>query len=443
MASPCADNLVVASSKGVLKEFKQFREDVAATVTRLKAQQLRSIVLVAEDTYFYCVGFMAALHAACRIVIPPSNRIGMVEYFVSEGCPLLADIPLPTRCRQIEIGGVMASEVEFEALSPEASLLDFYTSGSTGAPKKVSKFLSQIEDELVVLQQKWGETLQSCWTLGTVTHQHIYGLYFKALWPLCAGRPIIAEQFYIWEELLAAAPPGSCFVSSPAHLSRIPPLTPLTAEMMPQMILSAGEHLSTQSASSAAKVFGRFPMEIYGSTETGAIAYRQQTPAPTPPFTPLKGMKIRASVDGLLSVQSKYTDGEDWCATNDIAKIYPNGSFMLTGRANQFVKIAGKRVSLAEVEKYLNQSDLVLEAAVLMLEDQRESLAAVVELTEKGWLQHTKVGPFRLNRRLRHYLHNYLGSAAIPRRWRFVRKLPLNSQGKRIQKAAHDLFEHR
>ena len=74
-------------------------------------------------------------------------------------------------------------------------------------------------------------------------------------------------------------------------------------------------------------------------------------------------MQTRIDAQGLLSVKSSYTDGGDWDATNDIAELQPDGGFILSGRANQFVKIEGKRISLAEVEKYLSRSALVRETA--------------------------------------------------------------------------------
>lgn len=440
MKSGRPDDFAVAISNGGAQQFATFRTDVVATIHRLKEQGVGRVVLSTEDSYCCAVGFVAALHANCCIVIPPNNLSGMLVNFVTEDCPHLSDATYEDNSHFVKIGGATNDTFVFDELDPKECLLEFFTSGSTGSPKKIPKTLFQIEEELIVLQKKWGVMLSAAITLGTVSHQHIYGLYFRVLWPICAGRSFHSERFEIWEALIAAAPPESCFVSSPAHLSRIPPIDPLRNDQIPSMILSAGGPLIYKSARNAAKVFGTYPTEIFGSTETGGIASRQQETATTP-FNPLIGTKIRIDQIGKLSVKSRYTDNRDWAETNDIAKLFEDGSFLLIGRANQFVKIEGKRISLAEVEKYLTRSDLIADAFVLVLKDARDSLAAAVELTEAGWQQHEKVGSFRLNRHLRHFLNMYLESAALPRRWRFVRRLPLNSQGKRVQKEIDELFE--
>ncbi|PHQ69451.1 MAG: hypothetical protein COB93_08045 [Sneathiella sp.] len=440
MTSDRPDTALVAIVRGEPKDFGEFRRDVIATVHKIKARRALKVVLATNDSYAYCVGLLAALHSGCRVTVPPNAQAGTLGDYVSRENPLLTDQGPEKIRNQIEIGGRIDVDFDFAVLTPERAFLDFYTSGSTGTPKRIPKRLSQIENEITVLQQTWAETLQGAPALGTVSHQHIFGLYFKALWPLSAGRAFYAETFEIWEELLAVAPPASCFVSSPAHLSRIPPFDPLTPGTGPCMIFSAGGPLSNAAALDAARLFGPLPMEIFGSTETGGVAHRQQQ-TPATPFTPLAGMETRSDEAGLLSVKSNYTDDEDWAETNDIAQWFEDGRFLLTGRSDQFVKIEGKRVSLVQVEKYLGQSELVQEAAVIVLEDDRGSLAAVVELTPPGWQEHEIQGAFRLNRHLREILHDHLEHAAMPRRWRFVTKLPVNAQGKRDRTALHDLFD--
>ena len=306
-------------------------------------------------------------------------------------------------------------------------------------PKQVPKKLSQIENELIVLHQRWGAELEGAATLGTVSHQHIFGLFFKLLLPLCEGRLFFPETFEIWEGLLAAAPPRSCFVSSPAHLTRIPPFDPLPDTEKVPVIFTAGGPLPFEAAQDARAKFGPLPTEVFGSTETGGIAYRQQED-PRTPFTPLPGMQTRIDGNGLLSVKSNYTDNEDWDATNDIVELMEDGSFILSGRANQFAKIEGKRISLVEVEKNLGRSSLVKEAAAIILKDPRDTLAAVVELNPKGWQRYNEIGAFRLGRALRRELSFYLENAALPRRWRFVDRLPVNTQGKRQQTVLYELF---
>ncbi len=440
MTTDRPDDQIVALSHGAEKRFGEFRVAIISTIEKIKVHRVDTVVLATRDAYDYCVGFLAALHADCRIIVPPNSQPGTLESYVSRKSPLLSEEARGGELDRIEIGGESRSGFDFQRLYPKRSILDFYTSGSTGSPKRITKFLSQIENELEVLELTWGHLLGNSVTLGTVTHQHIYGLYFKALWPLAAGRSFFGQTFEIWEDMLAMAPPKSCLVSSPAHLSRIPGFEPLAEGEQPQMILSAGGPLSYRSAQHTYEIFGVLPTEIYGSTETGGVAHRQQAKDPTP-FNPLAGMETRVDESGLLSVRSNYTDNQDWAETNDLARRFDDGRFLLTGRSDQFVKIEGKRLSLVEVEKHLCLSELVIDAAVFLLEGERESLVAVVELSEEGQAKLDAMGPFRLNRHLRHFLQDTLEPAAMPKRWRFVKSLPTNSQGKRMRSTLQQLFK--
>ncbi|WP_288902756.1 AMP-binding protein [uncultured Sneathiella sp.] len=429
----------VAQTSSGLKTLDDLCRETADLCARLKEQNIREVVLATTSSYAFATGFLAALHADCHIIVPPNALPGMLAHFVGRDCPLLSDIEGAGGAYQFLIDGSVGRAVDFSDLDPARACLDFYTSGSTGAPKRVPKKLSQVENELLVLDQRWGGALQGSATLGTVSHQHIFGLYFKLLLPLCEGRLFFPDTFEIWEELLAAAPPGACFVSSPAHLTRIPPFDPLPDAEKSPVIFTAGGPLPFEAAQDARAKFGPLPTEVFGSTETGGIASRQQKD-PRTPFTPLPGMQTRIDGQGLLSVKSNYTDDEDWDATNDIVELLEDSSFILAGRANQFVKIEGKRISLAEVEKYLTRSEFVTDSAVFILKDERETLVAVVELSVPGWQAHQEIGAFRLSRVLRRELSPNLENAALPRRWRFVKRLPVNAQGKRQQAAMNELF---
>ncbi|MZR32219.1 AMP-binding protein [Sneathiella litorea] len=439
LISDRAGDTPVARISGEDRSFADLTAEIAHLCLHIRSRGVNQVVLATKSSYAFVCGMLAAFQTDCRIIVPPNALPGMLTHFVKMECPLMSDICDIGDDNQIVIDGKSGVEPTFKELDPDQCYLDFYTSGSTGQPKRVPKSLAQIENELIVLDQIFGAKLNGAATLGTVSHQHIFGLYFKCLLPLCEGRVFFPEIFEIWEELLAAAPPRSCFVSSPAHLTRIPPFDPLPHEERTPVIFTAGGPLPFEAAQDASVKFGTLPTEIFGSTETGGVAHRQQKD-PRTPFTPLPGVQTRIDTQQLLSVKSIYTDGADWDVTNDIVELLEDGSFILAGRANQFVKIEGKRISLIEVEKYLIQSDYVRDAAVFILKEDRATLVAVVELSAPGWQRHQEIGGFRLNRILRRELSPYLENAALPRRWRFVGRLPINAQGKRQQASLDELF---
>ena len=62
--------------------------------------------------------------------------------------------------------------------------------------------------------------------------------------------------------------------------------------------------------------FKHLPIEIYGSTETGGIAWREQSTSEEP-WQVFPTLKIRCSKDELLEIKSPLITQKNWFQTND------------------------------------------------------------------------------------------------------------------------------
>ena len=178
---------------------------------------------------------------------------------------------------------------------------------------------------------------------------------------------------------------------------------------------------------------------MLGSSETGGIAVRRQERDPAVGWRPLPGVEVRAE-NGRLAVRSAHLPDTSWFSTADLAVFASNGSFTLTGRADRIVKVEGKRVSLAAVEQALAASPLVNEARVLPLPALRERLGAVITLTAEGERSLARDGSRAVTIALRKALSGVVERVAVPRRWRFVPEIPVNTQGKSTVSALAALF---
>jgi acyl-coenzyme A synthetase/AMP-(fatty) acid ligase len=228
---------------------------------------------------------------------------------------------------------------------------------------------------------------------------------------------------------------GDVLVTSPAHLTR---LGGLSAMARPALMLSAGAPLPMSAADEAERLFGVVPTEIFGSTETGAMASR--TARFDVPWSPLPGAAVGCAGDGLLALEAPWVDGVHLGA--DTVSVAADGCFHLHGRADRVVKVEGKRVGLAAVEAALCALPQVADAAVLVLAGGRDQLAAAVVPSALGSEELARLGPFRLGRRLRASLAERLEPLARPRLWRFVAELPRTDMGKRPDAAVAALFSH-
>src|SRR5690606_5991764 len=156
------------------------------------------------------------------------------------------------------------------ALELDATLLTLSTSGSSGEPKLIDKQLRQLANELDTLEALWGSELDDACVIGSVATQHIYGLLFRLLWPLCAGRPALRRALPFPEDIQLASREHAafCWVGSPALLKRMGDNLDWPALRAVRKVFSSGGALPAEAAQALQQRLGQWPTEIYGSSET-------------------------------------------------------------------------------------------------------------------------------------------------------------------------------
>jgi len=416
-AAAFAPGHVVARRDGDVLTWDRFCAEIGGTARRLAGA--RRVGLTCRDGWRFAVGLFGALSAGATAVVPshPGPIDGIDDWIDDDFEPGAA----------AWTGG----------LDPDRPGLSLQTSGSTGEAKEVVRSLAQLDAELAALDALWGPSLAGADTLTTVSYRHAYGLMFGLLWPLATGRPFFARPFDLWEDLLAALPAGAVLVTSPAHLTRLGGLPVLAETKRPRLILSAGAPLPEAAVIEAGRCLGRDIAEIYGSTETGAMATRHRDGAGEPPWRPLPGYRVGRSAAGLLCLDAPGGTTE----IADRIELAADGGFLLQGRADRIAKIEGKRISLDAVERALKARPEIADAAIVVLDEPQPHLAAVAVLSAAGEAELTRRGRFRLGRALRAGLAASLDPAGLPRRWRFVETLPTGAMGKRRSADLAALFD--
>src|SRR5262245_38020021 len=362
---------------------------------------------------------------------------------------------LPGTCaslRQTVDGYLGEFPAEYDPLSPAAQhhaghIEDFgrlnsnliglvlFTSGSTGAPKAIPKELSQMSREVATLENQFGSLLDAADVMTTVSHQHIYGLLFNVLWPLTMGRMIYSKSFSFPQELMAVPAERDCLlVSSPAHLKRLPDFRETRKFKRLRAVFSSGGPLSFEATCETKRLLGSIPIEVYGSSETGGIAWRQQRTRRDEAWTPLNGVTCRVDPeDRILEVRSPHLPDGQWFRTADRVDFVDKNHFLLKGRVDRIVKLEEKRISLTAIERHLIASPMVTDARVLVVEGRRPRIAAFVVPSLQGHHKLVKVGKLAFNRILGDMLSQSIEQVGIPRVWRYLDALPVNAQGKTTQ----------
>jgi acyl-coenzyme A synthetase/AMP-(fatty) acid ligase len=411
--------------------WQAFSNGVTSLAHVLKLRSETRWLLIAHDTLDFSIQLLALLYAGKQVIIPPNTQTGTLTQLAGEFDAVVS----------YEFASLDACPPILSAIDPHVATIDLYTSGSTGKPKHVRKTLAQFEAEIQVLEALWGGALADNAVVATVPHHHIYGLIFRVLWPLSAGRvfdTVTCAHPDLLKERIAKFN-KSILVSSPAQLSRLPELTELPILMATtDLIFSSGGPLSTITSTEFYQKIGYDPIEVFGSTETGGIAWRRQYTNVA--WQTLDGVVVSRNDDGAMVLISPFLANMSAQVLDDAIDMLPDGTFKLLGRLDRVVKIEEKRLSLPEMEALLDTHSLVAAAAATSLSGHRQSVGVVVELSVDGIQQLNQYGRRHVIQQLRQHLSKRFEAVLLPRYWRFVEQMPLNAQGKLTYAAISTLF---
>lgn len=385
------------------------------------------IGLYSDDRLAFAAALLAAWAEGKQVVLP-----GDVLPATQEALRPHVDVLVGNFPGQDVLTPGTPTEAPWPAFDREAQGVVVFTSGSTGAPTAIPKRLRQLFDEVAALEATFGSRFgPNTLLFSTVSHQHIYGLLCSVLWPLLTGRPLTARRIEYPEELEQVLSPDPCvLISSPAHLKRLPDGHPWATKLA--AVFSSGGPLPPEGADKSRAILGLQPIELYGSSETGGIAWRQGS---KDAWQTLPGVEFRQSAQGMLELRSPYLADAAWFATADRIEVHGT-DFTLLGRGDRIAKIEEKRVSLELIERAASSSGLLIDARVVLLDGPRITVGLVGILSDAGRALSRK----EVIEGLKTALQPKVERVAWPRRFRFVDELPLNAQGKVTEASLAVLF---
>jgi len=438
--------------------YAQFTRETEGWRQLLLRRQGVRFALYLQDTIAFAAALSGAWQAGKTIYLPSDTLAETCKALALEVDGFIGEFDAALQPLQPPVPDAMDHVHASQQLDGDAPVLVVYTSGSTGAAQAIPKKLSQLSTEVATLEALFGTQAGSAEVVATVSHQHIYGLLFKVLWPLAAGRAIHARSAFFPEDLAAIAPQRPwLLLSSPAHLKRLPdsPVRPDVSRL--QAIFSSGGPLLPDVATATQQLLGHRPIEIYGSSETGGIAWRQPRQqeiagtARDDSWRPMPRVEVRLNSEhDCLEVRSPHLPDDQWLRMADRVEFTDGRNqeqgFHLRGRADRIVKLEEKRISLDQIERLLLASSLVAEVRVLVHHEtssssRRERIAAFVVPSQTGRAVLDQQGKLALNTQLRAVLADAIESVALPRLWRYLDAMPANTQGKTTVAALTALLE--
>ncbi|MEO8846748.1 MAG: AMP-binding protein [Kofleriaceae bacterium] len=287
------------------------------------------------------------------------------------------------------------------------------TSGTTERPRYVAKTMQQLVDELDVLASVIPPA--RC-VMSTVPLSHLYGMLFGALLPLRFGARIVSHDALLPAEVAGVITREGVdlMVSTPAHL-RAMANAPMPRNLR---VLSSGARMPPELHMTLATGHNWPITEILGSTETGGIATRGH---PLHGFTPLPRVTVTAP-EGQLVVESPWC-GEPRVTLEDRIELASDGTFRYLGRANELIKVAGKRAHAHELEATILKVAGVTDAALMVhATDGKEPRVAVAITIAEG----SSVGRTEIAAAIR----EQFDAVFVPRIIKIVPRIPRTERGK-------------
>ena len=430
---------IVAWRAGAPVSALRFLQQVHAIAASLP--DAPAAVNLCEDRYVFMIAFCAVVLRG-QVNLLPSSRAPLAVDEVMAACPgcyalgELALDPAPHGYRKLPLLSARATSalrLEWPSISADQVVAVGYTSGSTGKPganaKTWASFCATSAGNLSMLQAILGARFE---VVATVPPQHMYGLEMSVLLPLLgdvgvhAGRPFFPADV---AAALAEVPAPRLLVTTPIHLRALVEsgvtLPPVTA------MLSATAPLPIELARAAEQRFDAPLLEVFGSTETCVFASRR--PTGDEDWNLYDGVTLHPQPDG-TAIEAPQLEQPANLA--DIVSLSRDGRrFRLCGRHADLLEIAGKRASLADLNRRLLAIPGVRDGVVFQLDGgdalDVHRIAALV------------VAPALDEHAILHALRQTIDPLFLPRPLKRVAVLPRNETGKLPRAALLDLLHRR
>ena len=412
--------------------FDEYSRDVAHMANifaRVKSDTV--ILFVPDDIYLFFVYFMALLQAGKDVILPAMLTEQNIEILRDATDTIITN-------QKFNFSGFNFVDVnkdfgeDWNFCDMDNRLLYFFTSGSTGTPKKICKTFHNLAAE-VAQHNKMQCNLfdKSPVLVASIAPHHMYGLLWQFLIPLSGGVAVDTNMIFTPEELQNAQQKYSkiLFATTPSFLDGI-------TKYQNQYkfkdncigIFSSGSLLDNKTSTKTLEIFGVSPFEIFGSTETGGVAFRQQKNGAL--WTVFDEVNVGLDENNCISADSEF------CCTrpfqmSDVVEMQNDRQFLLKGRADRIVKIAEERISLPEYEDKLKSHDFIESAYVTTVnQNGRIVIGCVITLTDAGKEFIFLNGRHDFINDIKNRLSSYFPNVALPRKVRIVNTIPMNTQGK-------------
>jgi acyl-CoA synthetase (AMP-forming)/AMP-acid ligase II len=307
------------------------------------------------------------------------------------------------------------------------------TSGSTGEPRIVRHTVASIERGGAIYRDIF-DYKPADRILLPVPQAHSFGMVGAVVAGLLSGASLVMLDTFSLTAVHRALADGVTVMLGTPLVYRLLAAAPPPPENRLRLALSSGGPLPADTADRATRTLGLRVGQVYGSTETGIIAYQPPQAEPWPAQAvgiAAPGVTWQAGPAGLVVTTSTMFTGylepggvtpsgaAGGYAIGDLARVDAAGVLYLTGRKDTFINVGGRKVNPGRVGRIVLAQPAVRDVHVFALDGasgEQEVHAAVV-------------APAAEAARITAHCRTELARYEVPR-LHFVSRLPRSALGK-------------
>jgi len=379
-----------------------------------------------DNTLFEKVGYIGGKSKA-------SNALYLITAYFSGAKAILLDVSNKAIVKQLEALDV-AAFFEYKNIETIFDKKDFflmyYTSGSTGVPIAALKSKQNINAEIDILTKLLARySIKK--VVVTVPFIHLYGTLFGLLYPMLNDIDIVIKEHFLPHDLLDLVDPYTMVVTTPLYIKALNKLSE-EKDLSKTLFVSSTAYLDEESIQCFNTLYHADIMQIFGSTETGGIAYKLNSSVLWKPFEKVilhTNKKEELMVSSPFVSSEIYTD--KFVQTNHSIKTFDyvqleEEGFRLLGRSSKIFKLAGKRYSTVQIEDILENIKEINKALVFVILEKGALRGESLDITIESRKQFSVK---EIERILKGHLSNLKFSIQL----NIVNKIPINQVGKKLR----------
>ena len=306
----------------------------------------------------------------------------------------------------------------------------YYTSGTTGDPIGALKEKSHLLEEVKVLTTLL-QNYHIKKVIVTVPFIHLYGTLLGLIYPLVNDIDIVIKEHFLPHDILNLIEENTLVVTTPLYVQALSKMS-VTMDLSSSLFISSTAPLEVKVAQQFNQKFNTDIMQIFGSTETGGIAYKLNDEIL---WTPFDGVDISTNENQELKVSSPFVSDvlyeNGFHQINGVMQTFDyiekkDEKFKLIGRSSKILKLAGKRYSTIQIENILENIDDIRRALVFVGLEENSLRGEYLDITLESDKNYT-------SNEIKNILKEKLSNLKFMIRLKRVEHIPVNQVGKKLR----------